>query len=239
MKPIIAITVVSEHEPEDARSRGKLTLNWNYAEAVANAGGVPILIPPTADMDEVAKIVHGWLIPGGADIDAKHFGQENHPAVELGHPSRFEAEHRLYRAANPDMPIFGICYGCQFLNVVRGGTLIQHVPDVVGHEAHSGGTLQSYRIDPSSDLAAKSGATEIVGKSYHHQAVDRVADGLRVVAHAEDGTIEAVEASDRPWMIGVQWHPERTPDDAPTQRLFESFVAAARAYAESHRAVGV
>ena len=237
MKPLIGISVESRHDEADARGQGHLHLNWNYASMVAEAGGVPILMPPTADPETLAGLIDGWLIPGGADIDARRWGEENHEKVELQHPSRFDFEASLYRAADPELPIFGICYGCQFLNVVRGGTLIQHVPDVVGHGGHSGGNMQEYAIESASKLAAESGADRISGKSYHHQAVGRLAVGLAITARAEDGTIEAVEANDRPWQIGVQWHPERTPSDPPTRRLFEAFVAAAGRYkeAKAHR----
>lgn len=231
MKPIIGISVDCRQDSEDPRTRGNLSLNWNYAQAVSDAGGVPVLIPPTADMDALAEIVHGWLIPGGADIDAARFGEANHPKVELQDPARFDAEARMYRAIDPELPVLGICYGCQFLNVVRGGSLEQHLPDRVGHESHTGGTLQSYPLRESK-LREIVGEAQATGKSYHHQAVARVGEGLNVVSEHEDGTVEAIEATDRPWMIGVQWHPERTLEDSGTKRLFEDFVRQAAAYAE-------
>ncbi len=233
IKPIIGITVDCQHDPEDARTRGKLELNWNYAQGIVDAGGVPILIPPTADMTVLSKIIHGWLIPGGDDIDATKFGEENHPKVSLQDPARYEGERKLLDAIDPDLPVFGICYGCQFLNVARGGSLIQHLPDVVGHETHTGGTLQDYEVVPESKLHAVVGSEKIRGKSYHHQAINRIGDGLTVVSNAEDGTVEAIEASDRPWLIGVQWHPERTLADSESKNLFAEFVKAATKYAES------
>jgi putative glutamine amidotransferase len=233
MKPIIGISVDCLEDKEDSRSGGKLTLNWNYAQAVSEAGGVPILVPPTADMDQIAEIIDGWLIPGGDDIDAKNFGEENHPKVKLQDPARFEAESRLYQAANKQMPIFGICYGCQFVNVLRGGNLIQHLPDVVGHTDHTGGTLQTYDVDGSSKLADVIGSQRIEGKSYHHQAIDRTGQGLRVVARNEDGTVEAIEDEKHPWLVGLQWHPERTLQDPKTRKIFEDFVQAAARFRES------
>jgi putative glutamine amidotransferase len=232
MSPIIGITVDCKHDPEDARTRGNLTLNWNYAQAIADAGGIPVLIPPMADMAALASVIDGLLIPGGYDIDAARFGEENHPKVELQDPERFDGEHRLIAALPAEAPVLGICYGCQFLNVTRGGSLVQHLPDVVGHESHTGGTLQSYRLEDSL-LRKVVGTDAIEGKSYHHQAVNEVGVNLKVTAQAADGTVEAVEAIDRPWMIGVQWHPERTLEDPATRRLFDGFVAAARRYAES------
>ena len=234
MKPIIGITVECRHEPEDGRSRGKLELNWNYAERVAVAGGVPLLVPPQADRDAIAALIDGWLIPGGFDIDSRHFGQEMHPRAELQDPARFDSEMALYRALPPEAPVLGICYGCQFLNVARGGDLVQHLPDLVGHERHAGGNPGDYPLEPGSKLAAAAGAERMLGLSYHHQACSRPGEGLRVVARDADGVIEALEAVDRPWLIGVQWHPERTPDDPATQRLFAAFIEAAASY-RAHR----
>lgn len=233
MKPIIGITVECRCEPDNPRSGGKLELNWNYADMVSKAGGVPILVPPTADPDVVAEIIDGLLVPGGWDIDAVRFGQDNHPMVELQDPARFDIEHDVLNAASNELPVFGICYGCQFLNVVYGGSLHQHLPDVTGHEEHSGGTMQEYHVDPSSLLAQVVGTDHVVGQSWHHQGIDTVAPGLRVVARHADGTVEAVEATNGRWAIGVQWHPERTPDDPATQRLFAAFIAAAKAFKEA------
>ncbi len=239
MKPIIGISVDCERKPEDARTGGTLSLNWNYAQAVTEAGGVPILIPPTADMEAVAKIIDGWIIPGGLDIDAKHFGQENHPEVKLQDPARFDAESRLYKAVDSTLPFLGICYGCQFLNIQRGGSLIQHLPDVEGSVPHTGGVLQDYDVKADSGLGSVIGSAAIAGKSYHHQAVDEVGNGLEVVARSSDGTIEALEDSNHPWLVGVQWHPERTLEDPKTRRIFESFVAAAAEFKKSRELTAV
>jgi len=232
-KPLIAITVESNREPENARTGGKIELNWNYAQMVADAGGVPIVVPPVADMAAIATLVDGWLLPGGDDLDAALWGEELHSKASIQDGTRYDAERRLFEALPTAAPVLGICYGCQALNVLKGGTLDQHVPDTVGHEAHAGGTVQSYAIDAGSLLAQSAETLTIEGKSFHHQAVGRVAEGLKVVARAEDGTIEAVEATDRPWLVGVQWHPERTPDDPATRRLFKRFVTAAAAYREA------
>jgi putative glutamine amidotransferase len=236
MKPIIGITVDCEPDPANARTGGKLELNWNYAQAVSDAGGVPILIPPTADMSEVARIIDGWLIPGGNDIDASNWGERNHPEVKTIEAERFEGEQRLMQSIPAEMPVLGICYGCQFINVARGGSLIQHLPDSLGHDQHRGGTMQRYQLDGSSKLASAMGTGCVEGKSYHHQAVDKPGVGLRVVAKDEEGLIEAIEATDRPWMLGVQWHPERTTEDQATQKLFANFVEACAAYARSKQA---
>lgn len=236
MKPIIGITVEPSTDPANERSQGKLTPNWNYTQVIADAGGVPLLIPPTADPEAVAQVIDGWLIPGGLDIDAGEFGEENHPEVELQDPARFASERALLDALPKDVPIFGICYGCQFLNVAMGGSLVQHIPDVIGHNLHSEGTWEQIRIDEESQLGALVGQS-IKARSYHHQAIDKVGQGLRATAISEDGIVEAVEATDRPWTIAVQWHPERSYDDDANRMLIESFVAEARRYAE-HRKAG-
>ncbi|MCB8932143.1 MAG: gamma-glutamyl-gamma-aminobutyrate hydrolase family protein [Fimbriimonadaceae bacterium] len=230
MKPIIGITVECRHEPENGRSRGTLSLNWNYAERVAAAGGVPLLIPPQAEMAEIAPLLDGWLIPGGYDIDGREFGQPTHPKAELQDPARFAGEKALFHALAAEVPILGICYGCQFLNVVRGGGIVQHIPDLVGHEGHAGGNPGTCPIETDSLLHSIVRVEHVTGLSFHHQACGDPGAGLRVVARAEDGVVEAIEADDRPWLVGVQWHPERTPEDPATQRLFASFVDAARRF---------
>ncbi|HSI71655.1 MAG TPA: gamma-glutamyl-gamma-aminobutyrate hydrolase family protein [Fimbriimonas sp.] len=229
-RPLVGISVDCKVDAADSRTQGSLTLNWNYAQAVTDAGGTPILIPPQANVDDLKDLIDGWLIPGGNDICASNWGEENHPEVETIEQARFDAEKRMYAAIDEDLPVLGICYGCQFINVARGGSLLQHLPDVIGHDQHRGGTLQDYAVDPNSKLAGAISGSTIAGKSYHHQAVERTGEGLRVVAKDEEGTIEAIEATDRPFMLGVQWHPERTLEDEATQRLFKSFVQAAADY---------
>lgn len=230
MKPRIGIAADARRDPADDRSLGRVQLNWNYAYLVAEAGGVPLIVPPMADMAELAGTIDGWLIPGGDDLDPALWGEAPHPKSSLQDPVRFAGERTFFEAAPRDLPILGICYGAQALNVLMGGTLEQHVPDRVGHEEHAGGTLQTYAIEPGSRLASVVQATEVAGKSYHHQAIAQVAPGLRAVARHDDGTVEAVEGTAARWLIGVQWHPERTPADPATVRLFEAFVEAARSF---------
>lgn len=233
IKPIIAITVEIEHDAKDERTHGRLQCNRNYTQEIARAGGVPLLIPPDADMEAVAEVIDGWLIPGGDDLDASHFGEENNPNVSLGDPDRFLSETRLFAAVSKELPILGICYGCQCINVLRGGTLIQHLPDQLGHNNHAAGDFQEHNLKEGSQLAALMGAEKVSGRSYHHQATGQLADSLEVVARAEDGTVEGLEAKDRPFMVGVQWHPERTPEDEATINLFRGFIQAARLYRQS------
>lgn len=230
MKPIIGITVDGKSDPNDARTGGRLTLNWNYASVVAEFGGVPILLPPSTDPEAVAPLLDGLLIPGGDDIHPRNYGQEVHPKADLVSEARFDFEQRLFEVLHFDVPVLGICYGCQFINVAhQGGSLIQHLPDRVGHEHDRGGTNQRYRIEPGTQTGQLLGSSAS-GESWHHQAIDTVGEGLRVTAFNEDGTIEGIESTERPWMIGVQWHPERTAEDPTSQRLFEAFIEAARAH---------
>lgn len=225
MKPVIGITGDLIMRAPGNLDRPKISLNWEYAQQLADAGGTPLIVPPQADLEQTIPLLDGWLIPGGDDIDAAQWGEENHERVLLQHPERFRLESELYRLADPLMPILGICGGCQFLNVVRGGSLQQHVPDRVGSDRHSGGTIERNRVANATLLAEILGG-EVAGcASYHHQAVDRIGEGLRVSALHDDGTVEAIEATDRPWLVGVQWHPERTPGEATT-RLFRAFVEA-------------
>ncbi|MBS1704343.1 MAG: gamma-glutamyl-gamma-aminobutyrate hydrolase family protein [Armatimonadetes bacterium] len=233
MKPIIAITVESKFDPETPRSRGKLELNWNYPEEIVKAGGVPIIVAPMADMAELAPIVDGWLIPGGADINSSEWGEELHPEAEVQDGTRFNAEKQLFTHLDPQVPILGICYGAQALNVLHGGSLEQHVPDRTGHEHHSGGTPQDYTLDESSRLARMLGQTKVHGPSYHHQAIARLGEGISAVGHHDDGTIEAIEANGSRWLFGLQCHPERAPGENWTQTLFREFIQAAAAYRQT------
>lgn len=232
MKPIIGISCSTAPEPDNARTRGKLSLNWNYADAVALAGGVPILIPPHAEPADVVRILDGWLIPGGDDIDPREYGKADHPKQKLLNPARYRLEKAIFQRIPPTLPRFGICYGCQFLNVMHGGTLSQHLPDVVGHAQHHSGAVQTYRVEPGSRLSEIVGTDSLSGKSYHHQGIERLGGGLRATSFHEDGTVESVE-SDLPFELAVQWHPERTLDDPVSRRLFEAFVEAARQFGES------
>lgn len=229
MKPIIGITMDGRPDPTDERTGGALSLNWNYASVIAEFGGAPLLLPPTTDPEAIEGILDGLLSPGGDDIHPRHYGQDVHPAADLVSEARFDFERRLFEIIPFSLPVLGVCYGCQFMNVMHGGSLIQHLPDRVGHEQDRGGTLQRYRIEPGTQTGQLLGSSAS-GQSWHHQAIDSIGQGLRVSAYNEDGTVEGVESTKRPWMIGVQWHPERTAEDSDSERLFEAFIEAARSY---------
>ncbi len=181
-------------------------------------------------MEETLDALDGLLLSGGADLDPAVYGAETHPATNGTRPARDRAELALLQGALArDLPVLAVCRGSQVLNVARGGDLLQHLPEVVGHEEHRAqlGAFSDHevRIEEGSRLASLVGERMPV-KSSHHQGFGRVGDGLRGVAWADDGTLEAVEDPARRFALGVLWHPEAGED----MRLFEALVAEARRY---------
>ena len=206
-----------------------------YVNAVARAGGRPLLLAPTpadlADPGELLALLDGVLITGGADLAAATYGAEPHPETEATSAERDAFELMLVRrAAALDLPCLGICRGMQVVNVAYGGELDQHLADRLEDDIHRGpvGVFADHRVDvEDGSLAARAaGGTRVAVKSWHHQGVARVGDGLRVTARAEgDGTTEAVEDTARRFMLGVLWHPEEDEAD----RLIAAFVEECRA----------
>jgi putative glutamine amidotransferase len=203
----------------------------DYVRAVERAGGRALLVPPSHDgVEETLESLDGLIFSGGSDLDPELYGQEAHAETSDVMRNRDTAELALLEAAlERDMPVLAICRGSQVLNVARGGDLVQHLPDEVGDEKHkhTPGTFADHdvSVEDGSRLASVLGERAPV-KSHHHQGFGKVGEGLRVVAHAEDGTIEAVEDPTRRFALGVLWHPEAG-DDA---RLFEELVREAAQY---------
>ena len=199
---------------------------YDYVRAVEKAGGRAVLVPPDDDgIEEVLDALDGLVFSGGNDMEPREYGADAHPATVGTNPERDRGEIELLQAAlERDLPVLAICRGFQVLNVARGGDIVQHLPEVVGHEEHrevvGEFSEHSVRVDPASRIGEVDGAV----KSHHHQAVGRVGDGLREVAWAEDGTVEGLEDPDKPFVVGVLWHPEASAD----QRLFAQLVEAAR-----------
>ncbi|GBC93741.1 Putative glutamine amidotransferase [bacterium HR15] len=231
-KPLIGISCNWRAEENGF---GELQMDDAYARAVSRAGGVPVLIPTDADADALAESLDGLLIPGGADIDPREFGEEPHPTVRIVARPRFEMERALLKAFEARRkPILGICYGAQLLNVWRGGTLYQHLPDLPfvklrhrrepNEQEHPRHFVQ---LKCGTTLHAFIGQEQFEIVSAHHQAVREVGRGLRIVAYSPDGVIEGIEDPELPFFIGVQWHPERDPNAPATRALFEAFVQAA------------
>ena len=197
----------------------------DYVRAVERAGGRPLLVPPSEDgIDETLEVVDGLIFSGGADLDPDLYGQDSHPETSGVQAERDRAELALLEAAlERDLPVLAICRGSQVLNIARGGDLVQHLPDVVGDEKHkhTPGTFADHDVT----LEHGTRLEELLGdrapvKSHHHQGFGRIGGGLRVAAHAEDGTVEAVEAPDRSFALGVLWHPEAGED----LKLFKALV---------------
>lgn len=230
--PVIGITTYARDE------RGRFHLPADYVEAVRRAGGLAWLIAPGEPRwRELFERLDALTLTGGGDVDPALYGGKSHAALYGVDRARDETEIALTRAAvEARKPALAICRGCQVVNVALGGTLIEHLPDEVGtrvqHRGEGAGTRALHRvtIEPGSKLAEIVGTEQPEPSSSHHQAIRRVAGGLEVVARAADGTIEAVEMrGQHPFFVAVQWHPEHTAADDPSQqRLFDALVAAAR-----------
>jgi gamma-glutamyl-gamma-aminobutyrate hydrolase PuuD len=198
---------------------------------VERAGGRALLVPPSEDgVEETLQALDGLLFSGGSDLDPGLYHQEPHEETFGIHEARDRAELALLEAAlERDMPVLAICRGSQVLNVARGGDLVQHLPEVVGDEKHkhTPGTFADHDVtlEEGTRLGSLLGDHAPV-KSHHHQGIGRIGEGLRVAAHAEDGTVEAVEDPDRRFAVGVLWHPEAGED----ARLFEELVREAAEY---------
>lgn len=203
----------------------------DYVRAVERAGGRALLVPPSEDgVEETLQALDGLLFSGGSDIDPGLYDQEPHDETFGIHEERDRAELGLLEAAlERDMPVLAICRGSQVLNVARGGDLVQHLPDVVGDEKHkhTPGTYADHDVtlEEGTRLGSLLGERAPV-KSHHHQGIGRIGTGLRVAAHAEDGTVEAVEDPGQRFAVGVLWHPEAGED----ARLFEELVREAARY---------
>jgi gamma-glutamyl-gamma-aminobutyrate hydrolase PuuD len=203
-----------------------------YVRSLVSAGANPVVIPVHDEhetaLDSFVERFDGLLFTGGPDVDPVLYGAEPHPRSQQPRHARDQQELALLSAAERSgLPVLAVCRGMQLLNVVRGGTLHQHLPDVVGHEEHNPtpGAFSKHlvRIEEGSLLHKALGWEERYVPTHHHQAIDRLAGGLDAVAWAEDGTIEGVEDPAKPFLIGVQWHAEADEDPA----VFESLVAAA------------
>lgn len=234
--PIIGLCTALERARWSVWDVEAVLLPRNYVDAVQRAGGIALLLPPdpaaVTDPDRLLDLIDGLLLAGGADMDPATYGAEPHPETVGTVPERDAFELALAtRAMERDMPFLGICRGMQVMNVARGGTLNQHLPDHYGHEDHrrAMGTFDNadhdVRLAPGS-LAARLTRQEIHGtKSHHHQGVERIGDGLTVTGWATlDELPEAIEVPGNRFALGVQWHPEA--DD--TSPLIAALVEEAR-----------
>jgi putative glutamine amidotransferase len=237
MTPLIGITTSElrnprEHvnRPESEPPMRELALGLTYPQAIARAGAVPVVIPPFTSDERIAALlerVDGVCLAGGPDIHPSLYGEEPSDALGPTEPALDGSEIALTRMAlDRGLPLLCICRGLQALNVARGGTLVQDLP---GHRQTEPGHLPTHavRIQPGTQLSqALGGLTELEVNSFHHQAVDVLGDRLEPVAWAEDGLIEGIEATDREFVLGVQWHAEGLHQSAEQHALFGAFVEA-------------
>lgn len=241
-RPVIGISCYTEQARWGARDTPAVLLPRRYADSVAQAGGIPLLLPPMAGVEHSLARLDGLILAGGGDIDPDRFGAQPHPETAGIRPARDTAEFALVPAALAlGLPLLGICRGLQVLNVALGGTLHQHLPSLVGHSAHSPvpGGYGSHPVTVAADsrLARILGGTGQPGgfpvPTHHHQAIDRLGRGLTATAWTGDGVIEAVEMTAATpgdqggpgpgFALAVQWHPEAGDDLS----LFRALAAAA------------
>ncbi len=236
--PLIGISTYVAKVAWGGWERPSAVLPQSYYELVAAAGGRPLLLPPlrTAPTgprfgaEEVISLLDGLVLTGGGDVDPAAYGEAAAPEVVGVNPLRDESERALLSAAlKVDLPVLAICRGCQILNIERGGTLHQHLPDVVGHDEHRRAPFVFGDIKvtttPGSHASSIFGPSTTVLCS-HHQAIKDLGAGLVRTAAGDDGVVEAVELAGAPFVLGVQWHPEEAGDERP----FAALVAAAMAY---------
>jgi putative glutamine amidotransferase len=231
--PLIGLTTYREQAAWGVWDQRADLLPTQYAAAVESCGGVPVLLPPVGQdgaADAVVARLDGLVISGGADVDPERYGERPHPRTAAWRPDRDAWESALLDAADAaGLPVLGVCRGMQVMAVHAGGALEQHVPDLVDHEQHSPGGDEFGAIEvttvPGTRISGLVGERLAVN-CHHHQSV-RSHPGFEPVAHAADGTLEAMEAPGDRFCVGVQWHPETAADVG----LLAGLVRAAAAYA--------
>jgi putative glutamine amidotransferase len=236
VKPVIGITTYVEPASWGQWNLPAALIPYAYVRGVESAGGRALLVPPSEDgIEETLDALDGVLFSGGGDLDPGSYGAEAHDKTAGVRAERDSAELGLLQAALArDMPVLAICRGSQVLNVARGGDLVQHLPEVLGHEGHKEvlGKFSDHEVavEATSRLGGIVGDRTAV-KSSHHQGFGRIGEGLVVSAHADDGTIEALEDPSKRFALGVLWHPEEGEDAV----LFRALVEEAAAYRAERR----
>lgn len=245
----VAVTTTLDDAAGD-HGRPAVFLYTSYIHALEQIGLAPVLITPAhteAAIDALLDACCGLVLSGGEDVDPERYGERPSPALGATLPARDEMEFRALRCAlRRDLPVLGICRGCQVLNVHFGGTLYQDIDtERPGHLLHQQLAPWSERthaasVQRDSLLYRMIGEDRLFINSFHHQAVKGLGEELRVVARAEDGLVEAIEHETRPWVVGVQWHPERNeaaaPETDPDRRIFAGFRDAVLAVAAERSA---
>jgi putative glutamine amidotransferase len=237
-RPVIGICTALTRAQWGSWDQPAALLSYSYIQAIQAAGGMAVMIAPDPELehqpDEILDLIDGLILAGGSDIDPASYGAERHPATHDTVPARDTVELALTcRAWERDIPLLGICRGMQLINVALGGTLVQHLPEAFGHEDHRrspgsfDGSDHDVRLKPGS-LAARAAGEEVhVTKSHHHQGIALLGEGLEVTGHSVlDDLPEAIEAPDRQFVLGVQWHPEADQHS----RIVSALVEQARDY---------
>jgi putative glutamine amidotransferase len=219
-RPVIGICTALERASWSVWDQSAALLPVAYIEAVQRAGGMVVMLPPdpalVEDPEPALELIDGLILAGGADLDPASYGREPHPETHDTVPERDAVEIAIVRAAiERDLPVLGICRGMQLLNVACGGTLLQHLPEHLGHERHRrvvgsfDGSEHEVQLNDGSLAARAADELVHVTKSHHHQGVDTLGEGLLVSGVSSfDGLPEAIELPDRRFVLGVQWHPE-------------------------------
>jgi len=230
-RPLIGITSYAQEASWGVWHLPAVLIPLAYVDAVEQAGGRAVVIPPSDEgVEETLEALDGIIFSGGADLDPSIYGADPHPETDAPQARRDAGELALLGLAlERDMPVLAICRGFQLLNVARGGDLVQHLPEEVGNDKHK--QVPGKFAEHPVEIKGGSRLASIVGErsdvtSHHHQALGRVGDGLVETAWAADGTLEGIEDPSRRFAVGVQWHPEAGEDAA----LFEALVKEARAY---------
>jgi putative glutamine amidotransferase len=238
--PLVGVTTYRQHASWATWDRPGAVVQTSYVDCVTGGGGRAVMLPPLEGPGElvgslgprvadsavlVAARLDALVLVGGADVDPSRYGQKRSEKTVETHPWRDENEIRLLDCfLQAGKPVLGVCRGAQVLNTFLGGTLYQHLPDVIGSSAHQPGPGEFGERKIWSEPGSK--VSQVIGDTFsvlcsHHQAMDRLGSGLAATAHTEDGVIEAVELAGG-FVVGVQWHPEQSGDT----RLFRALVEA-------------
>jgi putative glutamine amidotransferase len=235
-RPIVGITSYAQPAKWGAWELPAALVPWTYVESVEQAGGRALLVPPSTEgVEETLDALDGLIFSGGIDIDPAAYGADRHETTDPAQAHRDAGELTLLEAALArDLPTLAICRGFQLLNILRGGDLIQHLPETLGHSGHREvlGTFSEHAVEvkDGTRLARILGPRHPAVQSSHHQGIGRVGDGLIETAWAEDGSLEGLEDPEKQFAVAVLWHPEMEADD---KRLFEALVAEATRYRDS------